>query len=364
MKIADVRLFQYRLALAKPLVMKSGRITEREGLVVHLTDADGYVGWGEIAPLPGFSAETIDEARDSAISALRTIMSHDLPDPENLLELGIGAYLNVKLPPSVVYGIESAAMNLWAHSRGVDLRHLIDQSALDSVLVNGLLAGSKEEVIEGVQQMISFGYQSLKLKVGSKSVAKEIDKVKSVRTIIPPHTKLRLDANQAWGFDTAVLFGKSVSHLDIEYIEEPLADSRRLEQFHEKTGLVYALDESLSGVSPESLVAAKGLGAIILKPTILGGLVVTWRFARRAKELGLMPIISSSFESSLGLVALANLAAAVAPTIACGLDTSSWFVDDVLINPLRTAYGKLHLADYSIDRTAIRTELLTGIPVV
>jgi len=363
MKIVDARLFQYRLPLARPLILKSHRVMAREGLVVQLTDQDSHVGWGEIAPLPGFSAETLSEARDSAIRFLRNLRSRDLPEAGSLLEMGIGLLTDDQVPPSVACGVETAIMNFSAHWRGVEPRHLFDPSAPNSIPINGLLTGSKEEVVAQARQMTSSGYEALKIKVGSESVAKEIDKVKSVRTIIPPHTKLRLDANQAWGFDTAVLFGKSVSHLDIEYIEEPLADSRRLEQFHEQTGLAYAVDESVTAMSPERLAPAKGLVAIILKPTILGGLAVTWRFVRHAKEIGLKPVVSSAFESSIGLLALANLACATAPTIACGLDTASWFADDLLVNPVRTADGRLHLADYSIDCMAVRRELLVEIPV-
>jgi len=363
MKIVDARLFQYRLPLAKPLVLKLNRIAAREGLVAQLTDSNGHIGWGEIAPLPGFSAETFDEARDSAICLLHNIRSRDLPDPAKLLKQGVGLLTDESVPSSVTCGIESAIICLEAHSRGVEPRYLLGPSAPDSVSVNGLLTGSKEEIIEFAQQMISGGYESLKLKVGSASVAREIDRVKSVRTIMPQHTKLRLDANRAWDIDMAVQFGKGVSDLDIEYIEEPLTDSQQLGRFYEQTGLVYALDESITAVSPEKLAPAKGLGAIILKPTILGGLAVTWRFARRAKELGMKPVVSSSFESSIGLVALANLAAAIAPTIACGLDTASWFADDLLSTAVRSIKGRLPLANYSINTMTIRKELLAEVPV-
>ncbi len=363
MRVADTRLFRYSLPLARPLILKSRPVSARHGFVVRLADSDDHVGWGEIAPLPGFSAETLDEACKSAICALRALGSRDLPDVQNLLASGIGPHLNTVLPPSVACGIESAVMNLWARRTAVELRHLIDHSAPDSAPVNGLLSGRDEEVLALARQMLADGYATLKLKVGSEAVGTEIAKVKSLRSIMPPHTRLRLDANRAWDIDTAVQFCKGIDGVDIEYIEEPLADSRDLDRFYHKTGLPYALDETLVSMQTDNITKADGLVALILKPTLLGGLSPALRLAKRARELGLVPVISSAFESSLGLLTLANLACTVAPTVACGLDTASWFADDLLAEPLRPIEGRLRLVNYSIDRTTIRTELLTEIPV-
>ena len=34
----------------------------REGVLIRLESENGRVGWGEVAPLPGFSQETLEEA--------------------------------------------------------------------------------------------------------------------------------------------------------------------------------------------------------------------------------------------------------------------------------------------------------------
>jgi O-succinylbenzoate synthase len=125
----------------------------------------------------------------------------------------------------------------------------------------------------------------------------------------------------------------------------------------------YALDDSVLSISPYSLKQRAGLRAIILKPALLGGISVALKFARRADELALLPVISSAFESSLGLLTLANLASAVAPNVACGLDTASWFSDDLFARPLMAADGILRLAEFRMSDLPIRVDLLTEIPV-
>lgn len=56
--------------------------------------------------------------------------------------------------------------------------------------------------------------------------------------------------------------------------------------------------------------AASGLGAVVIKPSVLGGLEAAWHAAELAARGGAAAVISSAFESSVGVSALAQLAAA------------------------------------------------------
>ncbi|PWB69551.1 o-succinylbenzoate synthase [candidate division GN15 bacterium] len=358
MMMISARMYQYRVPLVRPLPLKSHRISDREGLLIQFTDELNRIGWGEIAPLPGFSIESLEEARVCSARACHTLRGSELPEPAVLLERGIESILGYACPSSVTFGVESAILTLWSLVRGIEVRRFVNEWAPDAIPVNGLLTGSTATVTELAKRMVADGYTALKLKVGAESVEAEIEKTKAVRSVVPSQVKFRLDANQACDFDTAVRFGRAVNGLELEYIEEPLSDSARLEQFHDQTGLVYALDESVMKYSAEEWGDREGLGAVILKPTILGGVAAAYRLARRAEEMGVKPIISSSFESSVGTVTLANLACALAPDAASGLDTLSWFADDLLINPVRTMAGRLNISGYEAFRTVVRTDLL------
>ena len=73
--------------------------------------------------------------------------------------------------------------------------------------------------------------------------------------------------------------------------------------------------------------------AVVLKPTLLGGLYRTLRFAEEAKALGIKAVISSSYESGVGTGALVALAAAVGDE-PVGLDTYRRLAEDVIEVPL------------------------------
>lgn len=142
-----------------------------------------------------------------------------------------------------------------------------------------------------------------------------------------------------------------------------------LPEFHRRTGMAVALDESVdegeaeggregggrsaswsrtegplclptcAGLvgpgAPDAEALCEGAAALVLKPAVLGGLERTAQLAAWAAQRGMRAVVSSAFESSLGLSQLAQLAAALetAPGVQAsqhGLATLSWFAEDLL----------------------------------
>jgi O-succinylbenzoate synthase len=96
-----------------------------------------------------------------------------------------------------------------------------------------------------------------------------------------------------------------------------------------------ALDESLVGMEPEDLEENRYARAVVLKPTLLGGISRTLRMAEHALRLGMTPVLSSAYESGVGTTALVALAAGIGERpIPAGLDTYRVLAEDVLDAPL------------------------------
>lgn len=58
----------YRLPFKTPLVWRGKTISSRDGLILSVRTTDGRVGYGDVAPLPGFSHETVAEGIDNFFS--------------------------------------------------------------------------------------------------------------------------------------------------------------------------------------------------------------------------------------------------------------------------------------------------------
>jgi O-succinylbenzoate synthase len=192
------------------------------------------------------------------------------------------------------------------------------------------LAGAPERILPAASRLRKTACQAVKLKVGrAPSVDDDARLVREVRRRLRPDQALRLDANRAWDFDTAVEFGRAVAPCDIAYIEEPLRQPRRLEQFRQSTGCDYALDETL--LESPDLRAYPGVAALIIKPTLLGGSDDIQPLA----ATGIPLVFSACFESGVGIYQIGQLALRWAPGRAAGVDTYSRLARDVLWRPLR-----------------------------
>lgn len=315
MKLAGLRLYRYRLPLTEPLK----GTTRREGLLVELMSDGGVAGWGEAAPLPGFSGESLEEVTGQLRGLADEVAGCVITDEWSGL---------IGLAPSARFGFELALWNLRAASSGKMLPELFSSRPRATVFINALIS-SPDHAFEEARRLRSAGYEAVKLKVGSRSVEEEVELVRVVCEALGDAVELRLDANRAWSLDEAGRFARATADLDLEYVEEPLAEPARMPLLAERYGLPVALDESLVLMEPEELEEHAYARAVVLKPTLLGGVSRTLRLARAASRLGMRTVISSSYETGVGTSALVALAAGVGEAPA-GLDTYRRLAADVL----------------------------------
>ena len=319
MKLEGFSLYGYKLPFTEPVTLKKSLLRHREGLLIRLTAQDGSVGWGEAAPLPGFSHETLEDATEQLREVASSPTGQEVP----------GDWTDhADLTPSVRFGLELAAWNLHANSSGKLLPEPIN-NARETAAVNGLLSGTSEGLVEEAERMRVAGYRAVKLKVGGRGVAEDVRLVREVGEALGDGVSLRLDANRAWDFGEALEFGRGLGGVRVEYVEEPLAEPGRLGELAGMWGPAVALDESLVEMEPENLTGHRYARAVVLKPTLLGGISRTLRFAEEARALGMKAVISSSYESGVGTGALVALAAAVGDE-PVGLDTYRRLAEDVI----------------------------------
>jgi O-succinylbenzoic acid--CoA ligase len=92
---------------------------------------------------------------------------------------------------------------------------------------------------------------------------------------------------------------------------------------------------------------------------MVGGFEKSAALARTARDLGMKVVVTSCFESSVGITALAQFAAAYCePNVAAGLDTLDRFEGDIIKEPIQTTGGRINIAQActaarSVDEAAI-----------
>lgn len=292
----SVQIYRWQIPMDAGVVLRERRLKIRDGLFVHL-QLDGREGWGEIAPLPGFSRESLEEA-------------------ETAVRAWSGAWRNGEAPllpglPSVDFGISCALAELDG-----SLPEQADYRAAP------LCTGDPDELFAALAAMP--GEKVAKIKVGLYEAVRD-GMVANLLLEAIPDLRLRLDANRAWTPLKAQQFAKYVNPAwrdRIAFLEEPCKTRADSLAFARETGIAIAWDESLRE-DDFIFVAEPGVRAVVIKPTLTGCLMKVHEQVKAAHALGLTAVISSSIESSLGLTQLARIAAQYTPDTVPGLDTLS-----------------------------------------
>jgi len=364
MKIVDVQAFQFSLPCRDNLRVKQTLIRNRDGFLLKVTSDDGYVGYGEISPLPGFSRELSVNVPDILKDVKTRLLNHVVPSHIERMEGKISHFLEDELfSPAVRCGIDMALLFLAAHAQHMSLSRLINHGHSKHIPVTCLLQGDRESILREAREKLRAGIHVFKLKVGGDDLQDDIDKFNGLCEVIKDKGWVRLDANQQWDLDSAVKFAQAVDFVSIEYIEDPLKDVGAIPEFFHRTMIPVALDEAVQKLDFKLLKSIEGVDVLVVKPTVFGGLEKTWRLAHQAKALGMRTIISSSFESGLGIVALAHFSSCLSHNVPMGLDTLKWFAKDILLDPPPVENGMFVIGDELFDTKQIDDSMLHEIPL-
>jgi len=373
-QIASARIYRYALPW-KPnpfftrTVAAEERCTARRGLILQVTYSDGSVYLGEAAPLPKVSAETVEDC----LAALPPFLEKAIGKTAE--EAALYYLTTESLPPSVRCAVSSvfAPVFLSAYGKTAD-------TALENIHVNAWVT-TWDEPGAAAQYVKDGRYNVCKVKMAVRPVADEVEWLKRFTLHLGAHTvRLRIDANRGWDIADARSVATVIRDLAlrVDYIEEPLNEPQHLLTWSQETGIPFALDESakpfldrvvqslrrgwieeiraarrLKITDAETPAVVKHAKAVVIKPTVIGAL---WELLRlntlpswNEKEI----VISSTYESSIGLQALARLTAHIDKGEQYhGLGTSVVFDNDVIQPAPAPTEGRYPI--YSWDELARR----------
>ncbi|PKA52996.1 Protein PHYLLO, chloroplastic [Apostasia shenzhenica] len=385
-KILKMEYSLYRIQLSAPPTTAptnhGGKDFYREGFVIAISLDDNNVGYGEIAPTEIHKEDLLDveEQLRFLVHVLEGAeLSCHLPFLRGSFSHWIWKTLgipNSSIFPSVRFGMEMAILNALARRNGCRLSDYlgcqftnsvtdvcVDKgiSKADKVPICALVDchGTPKVVTHVVSQLFHEGFTTVKLKVARRvDPMEDAAVISEIRKMLGYQITIRVDANRKWTYNDALLFGSSVKCFALQYIEEPVCFEADIIKFCEETGLPVALDETLGSITGEILQKLEnfvhpGIVAVVLKPSILGGFEKAAVIAKWAQMHEKMAIISSTFESSLGLSAYINFAhcleksnsaiseirkMAHSATIAHGLGTFQWLKEDLSAEALKIRF--------------------------
>jgi O-succinylbenzoate synthase len=283
---------RYVLPFRTPVRTAHGVWAERSGLFVRLEEESGRAGYGEVAPIPWFGTETVEQA-EAVLHGFGEWLT-----PEQL----------ASVPPTfgcLRFALAGARAELAVSATGT--ARVEDNASYLSVAA--LLPAGRAALAQ-IAPKAELGFRTFKWKVGVGDLADELSLLDDVIAELPPGAKLRLDANGAWERRQAERWLERAAERPIEFIEQPCfagaaqgeAQCRRTEALLLGLAQDYptplALDESLVGAHDvERWLAAGWGGVFVIKPALLGDPApVLARLAAAKADV----VFSSALETAVG----------------------------------------------------------------
>ncbi len=303
LKIQKLSLHPYEIPLT------TGQM--RSGVFLQIFDENGNGAWGEIAPLPKWSKETLPEALIQLNQKQDEILAANWTKETCLQELE-----RLELLPSVTFGLESALLSL------------LDPLAEHQVSTSALLMGSPHEILQQAKQRLQEGFISAKLKVSNL----RFEEAAQVIHALKDQLRLRIDVNRAWNTEDSLRFFAQFPLDTFDYVEEPFSNPHDLAQFLHPL----AVDESYPhDLSLEEMESFPTLKALIYKPTMQGGMLGCMHLKQWAEKRGVEIVLSSSFESDLGLGYVASVAHRLSLPAPVGIGTFHYLEKHLCSPPLQ-----------------------------
>ncbi len=281
-----------RRRFRRPLRTGAGEVESVDRILLRTEGPEG-VGFGEVAPWPGFPVETAD----TAAAALREA-GGDLARLRSIARVR-GASL-----PCLAAALSMAAR--WPEIARFG----------GAVASAGLLDGGPTSAAARLAE----GFACLKLKVAPGD---GLEGARAVRDALPAGGRLRVDANGSLRLDEARAWvGFAREDERVEFVEQPLPPDHAgyLSLGPDRV----ALDESVANPTV-ARDAARWEGIVVVKPALAGDwdALEAWAAPRRNRL-----VVSSAFETAVGRQAALWLADRLGTGRTGGFDTLGRFESD------------------------------------
>jgi o-succinylbenzoate synthase len=320
--------YTYQLPFKTPFRLAGKKFAYREGII--LTFNDGKVeAYGEIAPLPGFSEESLDQVTEvlkmNADHLQQTISSGKGSQTLRVLD-------QIHKFPSLSFGLDTLLHDLEAKKKGVSLGKHLFPDFPGSVKANATLPlNETAKTIASAKVLIKKGFGTLKVKVGEDFNA-EFKVLQALRNQFPD-INIRIDANQAWTQEEAIRHLKALESMNIEYCEQAVAKENlaALAEVKTHSPVAIAADESVRNKKQAlELSEKKAANLFVLKPVLLGTFDNIFVTKGISDTHNIETVFTTSLESVVGRAAIAILAAGLGRRFrAQGLATGNLFKNDV-----------------------------------
>ena len=346
LKIVSLDAFHIAIPLVNPYHLSKvyGTQTHSDVIIVRIMTDSGEEGWGEADPggvlFTGDTGEAVMQSiREEGAERIIGCRVDDWVENGDGLKFqgSVGAAFDVAVHDALA---KSRHQPLWA-LLGENRREKIDSLWPTS-------SGTAEDDLEIIKTRLAQGFRTFMLKMGSRPVDKDIERVIEVTRVLPEDVKIMVDANQGWEIEEAMTFVEGITDVPLVLIEQPVVadDHEGLKKISKISRIPVSVDESLQTVEDARRIALGEIASVFsIKVSKNGGLRAGLEIGRVAKEQGILVMMNSMLELGITQSASLHLGCVLDCLIDCGHAYMSTLrmSDDVTDFSNFVSEGKAHL---------------------
>jgi len=220
--IAQWSAWPLSVPLSRPYRSAKGTLPAIPLLHTQVRTTDGHVG-NSLVYVPSISllkslfalvsslCLDMDEARRAAF------------DHATLVRRRLGAWAHEGVGACAASALELALLDLISQRSGLGVAPLLGASAKPQAAYGGIGLGSPSDTLQEAERLLRRGHRALKLKLGHPTLDEDLASLTLVRHALGTDVKLMVDYNQSLSADEAIRRGQALEHLDLVWIEEPVA---------------------------------------------------------------------------------------------------------------------------------------------
>ncbi|HHP7242797.1 MAG TPA: mandelate racemase/muconate lactonizing enzyme family protein [Cyclobacteriaceae bacterium] len=225
-KIDRIELFHARLKLKHPFITALGQRTHTNNIILKISTNEGLEGWGECAPFPPITGETVDTCFITGRLIGERLLGKNPMDIE-----GISALMD-----KIIYGntgikcaFDVALYDMASKHAGKPLYEFLGGSN-DKIITTDYTVSlsDPEKMANDAIDVFDRGFPAIKVKLGADGT-KDVARIKAIRDAVGFGIAIRIDANQGWEPEEAINALKMLEGYNIQYCEEPISRKRYLE---------------------------------------------------------------------------------------------------------------------------------------
>ena len=292
MKITKITTEVKYIELKTPFKTALRETSHVEFVRVHVEDENGYVGIGEAPATKAITGEDIEIILNSIESVKERFLGLTCKEALELL------HATCNIGSSAKAALDTAFISLHVKQTNQTMQSYFGINNLTPLRTDVTISLNPTDImLEDAKKAYHEGMDILKVKVGSDALH-AVDIVRDISKELPS-CKILVDANQAWTFDSTLLFIKNMLDIKVELIEQPViaSDIQSLKKITHFSHIPILADEAVFSLEDaKKVVESQSADMINIKLMKCGGVTKAIDILEYARQNNITCMLGSMLE--------------------------------------------------------------------